>query len=165
MPKRSWDHENGCHYRSVPRVDRAWALALAHDGLAIVVNYAGSADDATEVVREIESARGAAFAVQADVAPATDVARLFDQAGAAFRGIDVVVSSAGMITTGPIAEVDDGEFDRVTAVKLCGTFNVFREAARRLRDDGCLIGCRARRWLSMRRAMASTTQPRARSKA
>jgi 3-oxoacyl-[acyl-carrier protein] reductase len=91
-------------------------------------------------VREIESAGGKALAVQADVASATAVARLFDGAEAAFDGIDVVVSSAGVMTTGPIAEVGDDEFDRVIGINLRGTFNVFRETARRVRDNGRLIG-------------------------
>lgn len=121
-------------------IGRACAITLAAQRFAVVVNYAGSADEAAQVVREIESAGGKALAVQADVASATAVARLFDGAEAAFDGIDVVVSSAGVMTTGPIAEVGDDEFDRVIGINLRGTFNVFRETARRVRDNGRLIG-------------------------
>ncbi|MBY9065200.1 SDR family oxidoreductase [Sphingomonas yunnanensis] len=121
-------------------IGRACAITLAAQRFAVVVNYAGSADEAAQVVREIESAGGKALAVQADVASATAVARLFDGAEAAFDGIDVVVSSAGVMTNGPIAEVADDEFDRVIGINLRGTFNVFRETARRVRDDGRLIG-------------------------
>jgi 3-oxoacyl-[acyl-carrier protein] reductase len=121
-------------------IGRACAITLATQGLAVVVNYAGSDGEAAQVVSEIENAGSRALAVQADVASASDVARLFDQAEAAFAGIDVVVSSAGVMTTGHIAEVGDDEFDRVIDVNLRGTFNVFREAARRVRDDGRLIG-------------------------
>ncbi len=121
-------------------IGRACAITLATQGLAVVVNYAGSDGEAAQVVSEIENAGSRALAVQADVASGSDVARLFDQAEAAFAGIDVVVSSAGVMTTGHIAEVGDDEFDRVIDVNLRGTFNVFREAARRVRDDGRLIG-------------------------
>jgi len=121
-------------------IGRACAITLATQGLAVVVNYAGSDGEAAQVVSEIENAGSRALAVQADVASASDVARLFDQAEAAFAGIDVVVSSPGVMTTGHIAEVGDDEFDRVIDVNLRGTFNVFREAARRVRDDGRLIG-------------------------
>jgi 3-oxoacyl-[acyl-carrier protein] reductase len=121
-------------------IGRACAITLATQGLAVVVNYAGSNGEAAQVVNEIENAGSRALAVQADVASASDVARLFDQAEAAFAGVDVVVSSAGVMTTGHIAEVGDDEFDRVIDVNLRGTFNVFREAARRVRDDGRLIG-------------------------
>ncbi len=121
-------------------IGRACAIKLAAQGMAVVVNYASSADEATQAVREIESAGGTALAIQADVASASDVVRLFDQAEGAFGGLDVVLSSAGVMTTAPIAEVGDDEFDRVIGINLRGTFNVFREAARRLRDDGRLIG-------------------------
>ena len=88
-------------------IGRACAITLATQGLAVVVNYAGSDGEAAQVVSEIENAGSRALAVQADVASASDVARLFDQAEAAFAGIDVVVSSAGVMTTGHIAEVGD----------------------------------------------------------
>ena len=121
-------------------IGRACAITLAAQGLAVVVNYAGSAEDAARVVDEIGNAGATALAVQADVASASDVAHLFEQAEAAFGGTDVVVSSAGVMTSVPLAEVDDDEFDRVIGINLRGTFNVFREAARRVRDDGRLIG-------------------------
>jgi 3-oxoacyl-[acyl-carrier protein] reductase len=121
-------------------IGRASAIALAAQGLRIVVNYAGSDDEAAKVVGEIESAGGTARAIKADVASSSDVARLFDEAEAAFEGIDVVVASAGIMSVGAIAEVSDDDFDRLVGVNLRGTFNVFREAARRLRDDGRLIG-------------------------
>jgi len=121
-------------------IGRACAIALAAKGLSIVVNHAGSADNAAQIVREIGNGGGKSIAVQADVASTADVARLFGDAESAFGGVDVVVSSAGVMTTGLIAEVDDDEFDRVIGTNLRGTFNVFREAARRVRDDGRLIG-------------------------
>ena len=58
-------------------IGRAIALRLARDGAAVVVNYAGNAAAAAEVVSEIEQAGGRALAVQADVSKAADVTRLF----------------------------------------------------------------------------------------
>lgn len=121
-------------------IGRATALALAERGFAIAVNYSGSDDEAAKVVGEIEAAGGMARAIKANVASSSDVARLFDETEAAFEGIDVVVASAGIMMVGSIAEVSDEDFDRLTGVNLRGTFNVFREAARRVRDDGRLIG-------------------------
>src|SRR4051794_21869771 len=51
---------------------RAIAVRLARDGAAAVVNYAGNADAARQVVAEIESAGGRAVAVQGDVARVAD---------------------------------------------------------------------------------------------
>jgi len=60
-------------------IGRAVALRLARDGFA-AVNYAGNATKAEEVVTEIKVAGGQAIAVQADVANAADVQRLFKEA-------------------------------------------------------------------------------------
>src|SRR6516164_3935010 len=78
-------------------IGRAVALRLARDGFAVVVNYAGNTPKAEEVVAEIKSAGGRAIAVQADIARATDVERLFDEAEQAFGPVGVVVNSAGIM--------------------------------------------------------------------
>ena len=56
-------------------IGAAIAQRLAHDGLRVVVNYAGRADDAQAVVQAITAAGGQAIAVQADVADPAAVAR------------------------------------------------------------------------------------------
>ena len=56
------------------------ARQLAADGFAVVINYASSAGEAHALATELTTAGHQAIAVQADVANATDVARLFDEA-------------------------------------------------------------------------------------
>ncbi|MBU9281376.1 SDR family oxidoreductase [Burkholderia multivorans] len=115
------------------------ARRLAADGFKVVVNYAGNGDAAREVVDAIAAAGGEALAVQADVADANAVAALFDAATRAFGGIDVVVNSAGVMKLAPIADFDDATFDETIAINLKGTFNVCREAAKRVRDGGRIV--------------------------
>src|SRR6478609_3366684 len=59
---------------------------LAADGFAVIVNYAGRAADAEQVVQEIRDSGGQAIAVKADVSSPADINALFDQAEAAFGG-------------------------------------------------------------------------------
>jgi 3-oxoacyl-[acyl-carrier protein] reductase len=120
-------------------IGRALALRLARDGFAVVVNYAGNRAEAESAVSEIAGAGGRAVAVQADVSDAAAVARLFDEAEKAFGGVDVLVNSAGVMRTVPIAETDDAVYDRTFAVNTKGTFNTLRQAARRLRDGGRVV--------------------------
>ncbi|MEB2488242.1 SDR family oxidoreductase [Burkholderia multivorans] len=115
------------------------ARRLAADGFKVVVNYAGNGDAARDVVDAIAGAGGEALAVQADVADANAVAALFDTATRAFGGIDVVVNSAGVMKLAPIADFDDAAFDETIAINLKGTFNVCREAAKRVRDGGRIV--------------------------
>jgi 3-oxoacyl-[acyl-carrier protein] reductase len=120
-------------------IGAAIAERLARDGFAVIVNYAGSAKDAEAVVSKIEANGGKAITAQADVSDPASVARMFDAAEAAFGGIDVVVNSAGMMKLSPLAETTDALFDSHVAVNLKGTFNVLREASRRMREGGRII--------------------------
>jgi len=115
------------------------AKRLARDGFAVIVNYAGNAAPAEAVVREIEAAGGKAVTAQADVSDPAAVRRLFDNAEAAFGGVDVVVNNAGIMKLANLADTDDALFDQTIAVNLKGVFNVLREAANRLRDGGRII--------------------------
>lgn len=105
----------------------------------MVVHYAGNAATADAMLRTIRDAGGQGIAVQADVADATAVTRLFDAAEAAFGGVDILVNTAGIMQLATIAESDDALFDRMIAVNLKGSFNTMREAARRLRDGGRIV--------------------------
>ena len=60
-------------------IGRSVAKRLGRDGFAVVVNYAGNAAQAGETVEEIKAAGGQGIAVQADIANAADVERLFQQ--------------------------------------------------------------------------------------
>lgn len=120
-------------------IGAAIARRLASDGIAVVVNYAGSAGAAGTLVEEIEAAGGRAIPVQADVSDPAAVKRMFDAAEAAYGGVDILVNNAGIMTLAPIAQMDDDAFDRIIAINLKGTFNGLREAANRLRNGGRIV--------------------------
>jgi 3-oxoacyl-[acyl-carrier protein] reductase len=122
-------------------IGAAIAQRLARDGLAVVVNYAGSAEGAARVVDAITASGGKAIAVKADVSKSDEVRSLFDEAQRAFGGIDIVVNNAGIMPPGlpPLADTDDQIFDSMLAVNLKGSFNAMREAAQRLRGGGRIV--------------------------
>ena len=120
-------------------IGRAVALRLARDGFAIVVNYAGNAAKAEGVVNEIKSSDGHAIAVQADVADAAEVERLFKHTLDTFGRIDVVVNTAGIMPLSPIAKGDVEVFDRVISTNLRGTFLVLAQAAQHVSEGGRII--------------------------
>lgn len=115
------------------------AQRLGQDGFTVIVNYAGSAKSAEEVVAKIEAAGGRAITAQADVSDAAAVARMFESAEAAFGGVDVLVNNAGIMKLATIADSDDALFDSQIAINLKGTFNTLREAGKRLRDGGRIV--------------------------
>jgi 3-oxoacyl-[acyl-carrier protein] reductase len=120
-------------------IGAAVAERLARDGLAVVVNYAGRSADADALVAKIEQSGGRALPARADVSDPAAVAGMFDAARAAFGGVDVVVNNAGIMRLAPIADSDDALFDRQVAINLKWSFNVLREAARRLREGGRIV--------------------------
>ncbi len=90
-------------------IGAAIAKRLAFDGFAVIVNYAGHAADAENVVKEIRAAGGRAVAVKADVPVAAEVAAFFDKAEERFGGIDIIVNNAGIMQQGlvSVSDTDD----------------------------------------------------------
>jgi 3-oxoacyl-[acyl-carrier protein] reductase len=120
-------------------IGAAVAERLARDGFTLIVNYSGSRESAETLVRKIEGAGGRALAAQANVADPEAVIRMFDAAESAFGGVDVLVNNAGIMKLASFADSDDALFDSQMAINLKGTFNALREAARRLRNGGCIV--------------------------
>jgi len=120
-------------------IGRAIALRLAQDGAAILVNYAGSAQQAQETVGLIEQGGGRAAAVQADVSKVGDVMRLFDACFETFGRLNILVNNAGVIFHKPVAEVSEAEFDHLFAVNVKGAFFCCQEAAKRMAEGGRII--------------------------
>ena len=145
-------------------IGAAIAERLARDGFSVVVNYAGGAAAAADVVKKIEQAGGRAIAVQADVSDASAVAKLFDAARAAFGGVDVLVNNAGILSQAPIGDMSDAAFASMVDINFRGTFNTMRAAARHLRTVAASSISRpawsARNW----KPTASMPRPRRRSK-
>jgi 3-oxoacyl-[acyl-carrier protein] reductase len=122
-------------------IGAAIAHRLAADGYAVVVNYAGNAQEAAKVVDGIAAAGGQAVAVQADVAEPAAARRLFDEAVAAYGRVDVLVNNAGVMPPAlpHLADTDDATFDRLFSVNVKGSFNTMREAATRLQTGGRIL--------------------------
>ena len=120
-------------------IGAAIAERLAHEGFAIVVNYAAGAAAAEALAAKIESSGGKAISAQADVSDPAAVRGMFDAAQAMLGGVDVLVNNAGVMKLATVADADDALFDSQVAVNLKGPFNTMREAAKRLRDGGRII--------------------------
>ncbi|WP_353648216.1 SDR family oxidoreductase [Nakamurella sp. A5-74] len=120
-------------------IGRAVAVRLASDGVAVAVTYATSFQAAQELVATVQGGGGRAVAIRADVAGAAQVLALFAQTESQFGGVDVVVAAAGIMRPALLAQATDADFTAHVQVNIRGTFNVLREAARRVRDGGRII--------------------------
>lgn len=122
-------------------IGAAIARRLASDGMAVVINYASSADKAEALAAEICAKGGRALAVKADVTQADEAATLFTACQKAFGGVRVLVNNAGLMQPGmvPLAQTDDALFDRIVNTNIKGVFNMLRLAAAHMREGGRII--------------------------
>jgi len=70
--------------------------------------------------------------VRTDVAQRRDVAALFAACDEAFGPVEILVTCAGIISSAPLAELTEAEWDRVLAINTKGTFFCVQEAVARM---------------------------------
>lgn len=114
---------------------RAYALALAAAGAAVVVNDVDAAS-AGAVVEEIRAAGGSATAAIAAVGSTAAAEELVRAAVDTFGRLDVLVANAGVLRDRVLWKMSDEEFDLVVETHLRGTFTCARAAASFLREQG-----------------------------
>ncbi len=114
-------------------IGRAIALAIAERGGAVAVNFHTRAEEADAVVAQIRAAGGRAIAAPADVSVSAQVNEMAARAAGELGPIDILVSNAGIATSG----VREEDFDLGIAVNLKSAF---------LCTEAVLPGMIARRW-------------------
>lgn len=111
-------------------IGRAVALEMAKAGAKVVVNYAGNANAAEEVVTAIKELGGSAIAVQADVANGEAVENLVKQTMEAFGRIDILVNNAGITRDGLLMRMKEADWDAVMDTNLKGIFHCTKAVAK-----------------------------------
>jgi 3-oxoacyl-[acyl-carrier protein] reductase len=112
------------------------ARHLAAEGAAVVVNYASSKDGAERVVADITAKGGRAIAVQADVARAADVERLFDETARMFGGLDILVNNAGTYAFLPLEQLTEAHFHQHFDLNVLGLLLASRQALKHFGATG-----------------------------
>jgi short-subunit dehydrogenase len=79
---------------------------------------------------------GRTLAVPTDVTDTAAIGQLVSAAVAAYGGVDIVISNAGVGLAGPVAELSRADFDRALAVDLFGPLALTQAALPHLRRSG-----------------------------
>ncbi len=111
-------------------------LELAKRGAKVVLNYNRSAEAALNLVKEIESFGGEAFAVQADISKFADAERLVQETINKFGTLNILVNNAGITDDALILRMTEEQFDRVINTNLKGVWNLCKHAAKTLLKSG-----------------------------
>jgi 3-oxoacyl-[acyl-carrier protein] reductase len=116
-------------------IGRAIALRLAADGAEVYINYPAAAGPAEGVATEILADGGRAQAVRADIADATQVARMF----AGIPRVDLLVNNAGIGVPALLPEITEQMLDSIFAVNVKGMVFCAQQAVTRMSAGGRII--------------------------
>jgi 3-oxoacyl-[acyl-carrier protein] reductase len=105
-------------------IGRAIAVAFAHEGANVIVNYRPGREPPDDLVKELEAESGGAkaLAVIGDVSEEADVRRVVDEIIAEFGHIDVLVNNAGISGGKDFVDLTVEEWDRMIKNNLRSTF-------------------------------------------
>ncbi|QGH62207.1 SDR family oxidoreductase [Serratia proteamaculans] len=114
-------------------IGRATALLLARQGYAVGVNYLKDDVAAQQVVAEIESLGGRAWALRADIGDESQVVAMFRQLDATLGPIDALVNNAGILfQQSSIEQLTAERINKVLTTNVTGYFLCCREAVMRM---------------------------------
>ena len=125
-------------------IGREFALALADQGAAVVVNDIGvglsgdstGEDPASEVCAEIVAKGGRAVPAHDSVTDFDAAGRIIGTALENFGQIDILVNNAGIVRDRTLVKMDPDDFDAVIATHLKGAFNCTRHAVGPMKEAG-----------------------------
>jgi NAD(P)-dependent dehydrogenase (short-subunit alcohol dehydrogenase family) len=118
------------------RVGRAIALELARQGADVAIGYLRSGAAAKVTVAELHALGVRAVALRADLAKPAEARRLVAGAVRRLGRLDVLVNNAALFFRTPLLTVTPGQFDRLIAVNLRGTFFCAQAAAHAMGKRG-----------------------------
>ncbi len=111
-------------------IGRATALALAHHGAAVVVNYREHEAAARQVASAIEQQGGRSMVCRADLRVPAEIAALVQQSVSEFGAIDILVNNAGMVRDNFLVFMKEEEWADVLDLDLTAAFRVMKAVAR-----------------------------------
>lgn len=115
------------------RLGRAFAEALAADGMRVAVHYGHSGSEAEKVVLGIRARGGDAIALGADLRDPDAALALPQRVVDHFGRLDVLVNSAAVMERIPVAETSVTQWDDILDLNLRAPFLLAQQAAPHLR--------------------------------
>jgi 3-oxoacyl-[acyl-carrier protein] reductase len=110
-------------------IGRAIVKALASEGAKVAVVYRDNKEAAEGLLREIDPAATAAFALQADVTKPEEAERCIERVQSEWQRLDILVNNAGIIRDDLFVRMEPEAWASVLQTNLGGTYNFCRAAA------------------------------------
>ncbi|NLC66547.1 MAG: 3-oxoacyl-ACP reductase FabG [Clostridium sp.] len=103
-------------------VGRGICLALAKEGVNIVINYHRNNEAALETKTEVEKLGSKAIIVKADIGSPKECQFLIDEAEKTFGNIDILINNAGYWPKNWVEDISIEEWNRTIDVNLTSVF-------------------------------------------
>ena len=111
---------------------RAVAIALAKEGINVIINYKSSKVEADDVAKRIQNDGGVARTIQFDVADVSQVDMKIKEVSEEVGGIDILVNNAGIIQDGLVLRMENSSWANVIETNLSGAFFCSRAVLRKM---------------------------------
>jgi pteridine reductase len=118
------------------RVGKAIALALAREGAHVAITYHASAEQAQQVVAEIEGCEVGGLAVPCDQSSPAQVAAVFAALRAKWDRLDILVNSAAIMQSKPFLDITPEDWDATLDINLKGPCLFSQQAGRMMLKQG-----------------------------
>lgn len=116
-------------------IGRAIAIALAHEGAEVVINFNSNAEKAKEVVAEIAKAGGKASLCQFDVANVDATQAAMDGLLKEKKRISILVNNAGITADGLMMRYSIDDWDKVQNTNLRSAFVMSQAVVRSMMKE------------------------------
>ena len=117
-------------------IGKGIAIALAHAGADVVVNFVSNEEVAQQVVEEASRGGSRVNALKADISDEAQVQAMFKRMIEDFGTIDILVNNAGLQQDAPFEDMTLEQWNKVIGVNLTGQFLCSREAVREFKRRG-----------------------------
>jgi glucose 1-dehydrogenase len=117
-------------------IGKGIAIALAHAGADVVVNFVSNAEAAQQVVEEASRCGSRVYAHQADISDEAEVQAMFKGMIENLGTIDILINNAGLQQDAPLENMTLRQWNKVIGVNLTGQFLCSREAVREFKRRG-----------------------------
>jgi glucose 1-dehydrogenase len=117
-------------------IGKGIAIALAHAGADVLLNFRSNPESAQQVVEEANHCGSRVIAHQADVSDEGQVQAMFARMFEEFGTIDILVNNAGLQQDAPFEQMTLKQWNTVLGVNLTGQFLCAREAVREFKRKG-----------------------------
>lgn len=121
------------------RLGKAFALALARNGFAVLLHYRNSGEKAVNTATEMRTLGMPVFLSQADLSKPDEIAALFAQVDKIPHPLKVLVNSAAIIPSADPRTMTVEDWDSTLDLNLRAPFLCAREAAARMKNGGLIV--------------------------